>query len=189
MENPFAVLVQVVGALEGLGIQYVIVGSIASSIHGEYRASADIDIVADVQLDHVEPLVESLKAEYYVDDLMIRRAISEGRSFNLIHLNAIFKVDVFVPTTELAQQQLIRREKHRLQSSGEQQIWVATAEDTILAKLHWYRLGREISELQWRDVQGIMATRGKALDYRYLDEWAEKLGLVELLRRALTESI
>jgi hypothetical protein len=118
MENPFVVLVEAIRAFDGLGIDYVVVGSIASSIHGEYRASGDVDIVADVKLHHVDPLVEKLRGEFYVDDLMMRRAISEGRSFNIIHLQVVFKIDIFIPATELGKQQLARREQHLLDSTG-----------------------------------------------------------------------
>jgi hypothetical protein len=91
MENPFVVLVEAIRAFDALGIDYVVVGSIASSIHGEYRA--------------------------------------------------------------------------------------------------WYRLGQEISELQWRDVTGIIGARRGQLDQDYLRLWAERLGLTDLLHRALAESV
>ena len=189
MENPLAVLVEAISAFDALGIDYVVVGSIASSIHGEYRASGDVDVVADVQLHHVQTLAENLKAEFYVDDLMMRRAISDGRSFNIIHLKAIFKIDIFIPATELGRQQLVRREQHLLDSTGLQRIWIASAEDTILAKLNWYRLGQGTSELQWRDVTGIIGAGRARLDQDYLNSWAERLGLTDLLRRALSESV
>jgi hypothetical protein len=190
MENPFVVLVEAIRAFDALGIDYVVVGSIASSIHGEYRASGDVDIVADVKLHHVQSLAEKLKGEFYVDDLMMmRRAISDGRSFNIIHLKAVFKIDIFIPATALGKQQLVRRELHRLDSTGLQRIWIATAEDTILAKLHWYRLGHETSELQWRDITGIIHAGRTQLDQNYLCSWAERLGLTDLLYRALAESV
>jgi hypothetical protein len=152
MENPIVVLVQLVRAFDQLDIDYVVVGSIASSIHGEYRASGDIDMIAGIELRHVSPLVEILKDEYIVGQT-IRRAIAHGRSFNVILFTAISKVYIFVPATELAKQQLIRRQHLDLGSPEHREIWIATAEDTILAKLHWYRLGRETSELQWRMLE------------------------------------
>ena len=188
MENPLVVLVQITRAFDALGIDYVVVGSFASSIHGEYRASGDIDIIADVGIRQVEPLVAALKEEFYIDDLTIRRAIAHGRSFNVIHLKAIFKVDVFIPVTTLAKRQLSRRQRHKIELTEEQIIWIATAEDTILAKLQWYRIGQEVSELQWRDVRGILGTQGSHLDFEYLEQWAESLGLLDLLERAVEES-
>ena len=168
MENPFIALLQIIKAFDSLKIKYVVVGSIASSIHGDYRASADVDIVAEIKIDDVEPLVGLLKGDFYIDDLMVRKAVTRGRSFNAIHLKAIFKVDVFLPRSELAQQQLARRELHSLSPDDAQQVWIASAEDTILAKLHWYRSGAEVSELQWRDIKGILGTQGSRLDADYL---------------------
>ena len=189
MINPFVVLIEVIRALDALQIDYVVVGSIASSIHGEYRASGDVDIIARIESRHISSLVESLKNDFYVDDQMIRRAVERGGSFNVIHLTAIFKVDIFITASVLAEQQLKRREQHELGSIADQQIWVATAEDTILAKLYWYRLGDEVSELQWRDVRGIIETRRGMLDLDYLDDWASRLELHDLLQRALAESV
>ena len=188
MENPLVVLFEITNAFDSLGIDYVVVGSIASSIHGEYRASGDIDMVAEIQQEHIERLVSRLETHFYIDDLSVRRAIARGLKFNVIHLSAIFKVDVFAASTSLGKQQLARRQLYKLDPEMPEQVWVATPEDTILAKLHWYRIGGEVSELQWRDVRGIIGTRGNQLDLEYLQRWAEREGLNDLLERALTES-
>ena len=188
MESPQIVLLQLTRVFDTLGIDYVVVGSFASSIHGEYRATGDIDIVAALGHENVDSLVAAFKKDFYVDDLSIRRAITEGRSFNIIHLTAIFKVDIFLPATDLGKQQLLRRQRHKLDPSASQEIWVATAEDTIIAKLHWYHIGNEVSEPQWRDVGGIIGTLGAELDSDYLRYWADLLGLRSLLERAFHES-
>jgi hypothetical protein len=65
---------------------------------------------------------------------------------------------------------------------------VATAEDTLLAKLDWYRLGGEVSERQWRDVLGILEVQAGSLDLDYLRKWAKELRVSDLLERALTQS-
>jgi len=188
MENPLVVLFQLARAFDQLGIDYVVVGSVASSIHGEYRASGDVDIVADLKYESIEPLVAALREEFYIDDLSVRKAIAQGREFNVIHLSAIFKVDIFVPATSLGRQQLIRRQLYKLDPAAPEEIWIATAEDTVLAKLHWYRIGGEVSELQWRDIRGIIGTQGTQLDLEYLRRWADLLGLTDLLLRVLEES-
>ena len=109
MESPLIALFQLIDAFKMLGIDYVVVGSLASSLHGDYRASADIDVVAQVSPKH------------------------------------------------------------------------------ILAKLCWFRTGEEVSELQWRDVKGILATQGSRLDLDYLRSWAERVAVSDLLERAMKE--
>jgi hypothetical protein len=188
MENPFIVLLQVVKAFDSVGIDYVVVGSIASSIHGDYRASADIDIVADIRPEQIDSFVNELKNDFYIDDLAVRNAVARGRSFNAIHLAAIFKIDVFLPASRMGRQQLARRELHSIATDIPQQIWIATAEDTILAKLDWYRSGEGVSELQWRDIKGILGTQASRLDRNYLRLWAERIGVLDLLERAERET-
>lgn len=187
MESPLEVLAQVTGALEAHGVDYVVVGSFASSMRGLYRATADIDIVADLRPDQVRPLVTALQAKFYIDEQAVRRAVTRHSAFNAIHLDAVFKVDVFVPRDDgFGRQQLARRRAERITPDAPQEIYVATAEDTILAKLLWYRSGGEVSQVQWADVLGIIGTQGAGLDVGYLREWAGPLGVQDLLEKALS---
>jgi hypothetical protein len=187
MESPLIALFQLISAFKAVGIDYVVVGSVASSVHGDYRASADVDVVAEISNQQIRPLVNALRDDFYIDDLSVSKALAKGRSFNVIHLAGIFKVDIFLPSGPLSRQQLARREVHSVAPDG-QEIWIATAEDTMLAKLHWYRLGGEVSELQWRDVWGILGTQGARLDFDYLRLWAERVGVLDLLERVLKEN-
>lgn len=188
MDVPLSVLSQVAAVLEGLGIRYVLVGSFASSMHGMYRATADIDILADVKADQVRPLLTALQTAFYVDEQAVRDAVAQRRSFNAIHFDSVFKVDIFIPKTDdFARAQLERRQLRRISTDREDNVFVATAEDTILAKLRWYQAGEEVSVNQWNDVVGILGTSLASLDMTYLHDWAEKLGVTALLQKALGE--
>lgn len=189
MENPFQVLSLVAGVLESHQIPYVLVGSFASSIHGMYRATADIDIVADIKPVHVVPLLKALQSSFYVDEHAVRDAIEQRRSFNAIHFDSVFKVDIFIPKSdEFSKVELERRELRQLSPDLEQMIYVATAEDTILAKLRWYNSGGRVSNSQWTDVIGIIGASSARLDLDYLNRWAGALGLKELLDRAFEDA-
>ncbi|HUQ64455.1 MAG TPA: hypothetical protein VM121_11935 [Acidimicrobiales bacterium] len=61
-------------------------------------------------------------------------------------------------------------------------VHMATAEDTILAKLEWARLGG--SNRRLRDVAGIFEVSGEGLDRAYLEYWGEHLGLIDDLATA-----
>ncbi|MDQ1729650.1 MAG: hypothetical protein QOD33_1775 [Pyrinomonadaceae bacterium] len=189
MEHPLRVLFTIATLLEQLGIRYVLVGSLASSLHGMYRTTADIDIVADIGSEQVMPLLLALERDFYVDEHAVRVAIEGRRSFNAIHFDSVFKVDIFIPKSDaLSQQQLERRELRKLAPEEEQMIYVATAEDTILAKLRWYDSGGKISSTQWNDVLGIIGSSSAKLDLDYLREWSEKLALTGLMEQALAEA-
>lgn len=189
MVLPNSVLSLVTSALEKLNIPYVLVGSFASSIYGLYRATADIDILADITTEHVSPLHEALKEDFYVDELSMRKAIARGQSFNAIHFDSVFKIDLFVASDdEFATAQLNRRQSRALSPDATDEVYVATAEDTVLAKLRWFRAGNESSKNQWNDVLGIISVVRDGLDNDYLRKWAERLGVSDLLERALDEA-
>ena|ERR1044071_4322923 len=189
MDLPLSVLSQVTAILDGEGIRYVLVGSFASSIHGMYRSTADIDILADIKAEQVHPLFEALRNSFYVDEQVVRDAVAQRRSFNIIHFDSVFKVDFFIPKSEeFALAQLDRRELRRVSPERNEAVYIASAEDTILAKLQWYRAGNETSNNQWNDVMGIIRISKQELDFGYLRLWAEKLGVTNLLEKAVGEA-
>jgi len=188
MDLPLSVLSQVTATLEQEGIRYVLVGSFASSIHGMYRSTADIDILADIKTEQVRSLSQALQKSFYVDEHVMREAVAQGRSFNAIHFDSVFKVDFFVAKSdEFAFEQLDRRELRSISPGTGEMVYVATAEDTVLAKLQWYRSGNATSNNQWNDVVGVLATSKNNLDIKHLRAWADKLGLSDLLEKALAD--
>jgi hypothetical protein len=119
----------------------------------------------------------------------MRKAIARGQSFNAIHFDSVFKVDLFVASDDaFAAAQLERGQLRKLSPDLAEQVYVATAEDTVLAKLRWFRAGNESSRNQWSDVLGILAVLQGGLDTAYLHTWAERLGISDLLQRALDEA-
>lgn len=175
--------------LEQIGIVYAVGGSLASSLHGVMRSTLDVDIVADMRLEHILPLVAALAEEFYTDDEMMREAIKRHSSFNLIHYETAFKVDIFVcKLRPFDQMQLERRRTSVIANDPERSIYVTSPEDTVLAKLEWYRLGGEVSDRQWRDILGVLKTRAGELDLDYLHTWARELKVSDLLERVLQEA-
>ncbi|MEJ7618155.1 MAG: hypothetical protein WKF30_14600 [Pyrinomonadaceae bacterium] len=188
MDNPYDILLRISRVFEQLPADYVVVGSFASSLRGMVRATNDVDMVVDLKVDQIFPLVNQVAHDFYVSELSVRRAISLGRSFNLIHFDSAFKVDVFIPPPGgFGWQQLARRCPEQLSPDRPDRIYVATAEDIVLAKLDWYRRGGQVSTQQWADILGVMRISGP-LDADYLHEQAAQLGLAPLLERVLIEA-
>ena len=92
----FAAIRRVVGAFDHLKIDYFIGGSVASSVLGEPRQTIDADIIAAVLGRHARPLVELLQDAFYIDLAMILAAVENQSQFNLIQLETMVKVDVYV---------------------------------------------------------------------------------------------
>jgi hypothetical protein len=190
MQNePMEVTLRVTDLFEKLSVPYLIGGSLASTLYGMVRTTQDSDIVAEMRLEHVLPFVSALQDEFYIDDEMIAEAIRRKSSFNIIHRATMFKVDVFIPRPRpFLQSQLARARRQTFTFDTEVSAKFASPEDTVLAKLEWYRLGGEVSDRQWRDVLGVLKTRAGELDLDYLRKWAGELNVGDLLERALKEA-
>ena len=189
MQNePIEVTLKVTNVFEKLSVPYLIGGSLASTLYGMVRTTQDSDIVAEMQLEHLQPFVSALQDEFYVDDEMISESIQRNSSFNIIHRETMFKVDVFIPHPRpFLQSQLARAQRQTFTFETEISAKFASPEDTILSKLEWYRLGGEVSDRQWRDILGVLKTRQGELDLDYLQKWAGELKVTDLLERALKE--
>ena len=191
MQNePIEVTLKVTDVFEKLDISYLIAGSLASTLYGMVRTTQDSDIVAELRLEHLQQFVSSLQDEFYIDQEMIAESIQRNSSFNIIHRETMFKVDVFIPRPRpFLQAQLDRAQRQTFSFETEMSAKFASPEDTILAKLEWYRMGGEVSDRQWRDILGILKTRTGDLDGEYLRKWAAELHVSDLLERALQESL
>jgi hypothetical protein len=179
-----------VEALKGLGIGYFIGGSVASSIHGLPRSTLDVDLVADLHAEHVQPLVQQLQEAFYIDADMVRGAVEHQSSFSVIHLDTMIKLDIFMLKSTPYDQGAFARAQEKILDlvQAERAFIFASAEDIILHKLSWYKLGGQVSERQWNDVVGVLRVQATALDQEYMKQWASALQVSSLLQRALEDA-
>lgn len=179
---------EVARALDELKVPYLVGGSIASSVYGIPRSTRDADLVVDLQPQDVQPLVAALKANFYIDDERILHAIRRCSSFNLIHHATGLKIDVFLLKSDPLSRQEMNRRRRISPLDNEATIPVASPEDIILQKLHWYRLGNGVSDQQWNDVLGVLKVQRQGIDFPYLREGADRKGITDLLEKALEDA-
>lgn len=180
------VLFRVLEVLDRLGVPYHLGGSYASAIHGIPRQTHDIDLVVDLVRERVTELTGALEGEFYVDEQAVARAQVERGSCNLVHLASGVKIDLFVKgTSPFDIVEFERRVTVQLGDEAPRAVYVKSAEDTLLRKLLWFRLGGEVSDRQWEDVRGIMNVQAGRLDMEYLNQWADRLSIRQLLDRLL----
>lgn len=187
--EPLEILRAVTSKMESLKIPYMVGGSFAGSYYGFARNTHDADLIVAMRQDHVDGFVNAFSHQFYLDRGSIEDALGRRASFNIIHLESSFKVDFFVLREgRFDQESFSRRRLRRIDPNLETETFLQSAEDTVLAKLEWYRLGGGVSEIQWRDVIGILKAQGESADFRYMRRWAEQLAVSDLLGRAMQEA-
>jgi hypothetical protein len=95
--------------------------------------------------------------------------------FNIIDLKTAWKIDMIIRKTRpFSREEFSRRQLLSMQGVS---LFVASAEDVILAKLEWSKLAQ--SQRQIEDAAGILKIRGDSLDRSYLNKWIHELGLTK----------
>jgi len=178
MLNEFDVLRDVTGRLTNAGIPHMLTGSLAMNYYSLPRMTRDVDIVVEARDEDVDKIVSAFEADYYVERTAVSRAISYERSFNMIHNEAVIKIDCIIrKSSEYRQLEFSRRQQAEIQGFP---VWLVRKEDLIISKLFWARDSH--SELQLRDVKNLLSS---GYDVDYLDSWTRKLELNSLLQECL----
>ena len=161
----------------------------ASSGYGKVRFTQDADITVEPFEAQSGQFYDLVKEHFYVSKEAMIQAIHQRTSFNIIHLETAFKIDLFVRKDTEFERQLLRRARPLPGPEGsERTLSFVSPEDIVLLKLRWYREGGKTSDRQWQDILGVLTVQGSNLDITYLRKWAEILGLKDLLSKALAES-
>jgi hypothetical protein len=179
-------LKRVIQALDQVGIQYMITGSVVSSLQGEPRSTHDIDIIIAIQESKVRELVEVFPtSDFYLDENRFLEAIKKQSMVNLIDLKEGDKVDFWILTDEPFDRSRFSR-RHIEEFTGTE-MQVSSPEDTILAKLRWAKLSG-VSEKQFTDALRVYEVQYGNLDIAYLEHWASKLDVGSLWKRLIDDA-
>ena len=180
IETELDVLRDISQRLEGAGIAFMLTGSVAMNYYAQPRMTRDIDLVISLNEAQIERFARLFESEYYFDKKTVAHAISRRGMFNLIHNEAVIKVDcVVLKTDTYRQEEFARRTKI---SIGDFETWIVSREDLILSKLFWAKDSK--SETQLRDVRNLLTT---ACDMDYLRSRANTLNVDKLLEELLVD--
>lgn len=189
MNEALSLLSRLQRALDQARIPWCLGGSWATTVHGQPRQTLDIDIIVEMQEQHIGPLLAALPSDLYVSRDAVREAVSTHRSFNIVDPATAMKADCFVRgTTPFDLEEFARRQPRKVSAESGMTVPVKTPEDSVLRKLLWFRHGGGVSENQWRDILGVLAVNATTLDDAYLDRWAAELEIADLLARARDEA-
>jgi hypothetical protein len=167
---------RVVQALDAAGIPYMLTGSFASAYHALPRATQDIDLVIAPDRDQLGKLVRAFSApSYYCDAGAALEALEEESLFNVIDLATGWKIDFIIrKSREFSLTEFARRQPIAFEGLD---LSIATAEDVLLSKLEWAKLGQ--SERQLEDAAWLLRRQGDGLDRAYIERWVDALRVAE----------
>jgi len=175
----------VVGVLDRLGIPYMIVGSIASTVYGKPRLTHDVDVVVDLKTDKIAQLIANFDETWSIDEQMIRRAVEAKFHFNVIHKPSGNKIDFFIlQDSSYDQQQFARRTKQEFDEN--RFAFFARVEDVIIRKMDYYMEGGSTRHLE--DIRGILETYEGEIDDDYITRWATERGTSEIWEQLRRET-
>ena len=183
------VLGQFIRILDELEISYAIGGSMASSAYGVVRFTQDADLTVAPFPNQAEAFVKAVEVSFYISKEAMFDAIQLRRSFNVIHLETAFKIDIFICRDNPFDRQVLeRRQSLELSAPQGKRFSFVTPEDIVLLKLEWYRDGGEVSERQWSDIVNVLRVQGETLDQEYLKHNAQQLRALDLLEKACADA-
>ncbi len=181
----YDLLKYLIHAFEKLGIQYFITGSMGSIFYGEPRFTNDIDVVVDIDERDVPRLVCSFpEGEFYINEDAIHDAIKHKRQFNIIHPSSGLKIDVIVSKKDDFDNSRFAR-KHRISPIENTEANLSSPEDVIIMKMKFYKEGE--SEKHIRDITGMLKVSGDIIDRKYIEDWANKLGLQNIWKAIINK--
>lgn len=171
--------------LEKAGINYCIVGGLASIAYGRPRLTLDADMVLAINPSQVAKLIEAFPAEdFYLPPSEVLQAELQRDArghFNIIHQHSALRADCYLPgRSGLALWELAHRQRLPLGSS---EAWFAPPESVIVHKLIFHREGG--SEKHLEDIRGMLI--GTPVDREIIADWVNQLGLAENWSAALAD--
>jgi len=171
--NVAEVFHRITAALDQAGIRYMLTGSFASAYYGVPRSSQDIDLIIEATPAQLQTFIQLLPSgEYYADLDAALEAYKRQSIFNVIDLATGWKIDLIIRKSRAFSQEEFRRQLVNLQDLP---LFVASAEDVVVAKLEWSKLAQSKRHIE--DVAGILRMRWESLDRSYLEKWTLELGL------------
>jgi hypothetical protein len=166
-----------VARLGGIGVDYLVTGSVAATLYGEPRATHDIDLVVELSAEHRSALPKAFPAkEFYTPpaEVILQEIQREERGhFNIIHHTSGLKADVYLVGNDELHAWAFQNARHY--SIGAVEVRVAPPEYVITRKLEFYREGGSPKHL--RDIRSMLSISAELIDLAVLEDWVRRRGL------------
>ena len=172
-------------------IDFVIGGSLASSLWGQERTTHDADVAVLLDLEKLRLLEPLVTWPYIMDTESIRSSLSNPREFasgQILNGETLDKIDLFL-LSDSAYTTARFANRRYVEVSPEKSLPFSSPEDIVITKLRWFVLGNRVSDRQWNDIVQVLEIQQGQLDDAYLKFWAENFGILQLLQEAKSQVV
>jgi hypothetical protein len=178
-----AISIHVVDILNEHGVPYMLVGSLSTNFHSIPRSTKDADIVVQSSLREAARLIESTCPELRLDPQFGFESVTGAKKLVLRAEAEDFVIELFELSDDPHDQERFRRRK---QVDWENRAaWIASVEDAVITKLRWAHLAGRRKDLV--DVSTVIASKGDAIDWPYVESWCDRHGSRKLLEQIREE--
>lgn len=178
------IVLRLIGALEDIGVPYMLVGSFSTNAYGKPRSTNDADFVVEIRGEQVALLKDRLGAEFRLDAQMTFETVTMTSKYVIDHPATAFRIELFLLSTDPHDQSRFAR-RQRYEFAG-RPTWLPTVEDVVVTKLRWARGGRQGKDVA--DAEDVLAVQRARLDLDYLRHWCDQHGTRELFEKLLAET-
>jgi predicted nucleotidyltransferase len=173
-------LLLVIGALDAMGLAYVVVGSYASNSYGIERSTRDADLVVEFADASPSELFRRLRPSIRFDPQMSFETVTMTRRFVASVEGTPFEIELFQLGDDPHDRERFLR-RRAIETEG-RRMYILTAEDIIVTKLRW------APSKDKDDVRDVIAVQGDAIAWDYVYAWADRhgtRGLLDEIRRSI----
>jgi hypothetical protein len=177
--DSFDPVLEVIDALDQVGIPYMLVGSMSSNLYGIPRSTQDADFVIELGDKSISKLAQILAPIYRLEAQMSFETMTGTHRYILERRDQKFKIELFMVSADPHDRSRFSR-RTTVVSYGRRIVY-PTAEDVIVTKLRWRR------PKDTDDLKGVLTVQKGKLDLDYIRSWCDRHGSREAFERLLAE--
>lgn len=174
-----AIILAAIDGLNASGLEYMLVGGLAGSMHGLTRSTKDADFVVELRDGSVADLARRFGPKFMLDPQVYFETITGTTRHVIRHADDPFIIEIFLPSDDPHDRERFQR-RIPFEIAGRTAL-VITAEDYVISKLRWFVRARRAKDGD--DAWHVLKAQRDRIDWTYLERWCSKHGTLDVLKK------